>query len=234
MKNIFIILLVSIVLTGCASTGFSVNVDSISATKSNELKRYILVPSNEGITPDNLQYLEYAGYVERALTTQGFVKATDYNDANVAIFLGYGIGEPKTNQYTYSVPTWGKTGIASSNTYGTVNTYGNTATVNSTTTYTPTYGVTGSTTHTGSYTTFTRYMILSALDLNQYKINEQQKQVWRTSVISTGSSGDLRQVFPVLVAASRPYLSKNTGKQVNVLIKEQDRSVLEIKGIEDK
>ncbi len=103
----------------------------------------------------------------------------------------------------------GKTGVSSSNTYGTVSTYGNTATVNSTTTYTPTYGVTGSTTHTGTYTTFTRYMFIDALDLNEYKKTEKQKQIWKTTVISTGSSGDLRRVVPVLVAASKPYVAKN-------------------------
>lgn len=236
MKNIFVVLVVSLVLAGCQATAprFEVNVDSISAPTNNELKRYILLPNNKGITVDNLQYQEYARYVERALATHGFVKANDFNDANVAIFLGYGIGDPQTNQYTYSIPTWGKTGVSSSSTNSTVNVYGNTATVNSNTTYTPTYGVTGSTTGVSSYTTFTRYLVINALDLNEYKATEKQKQLWRTSVVSTGSSGDLRQVLPVLVAASKPYLSKNTGKQVKVSIREQDQPVLEIKGIEVK
>jgi hypothetical protein len=235
MKNVLfaLALALALILSGCQATApsFNVNVDSISVPASNELKRYILLPNNEGVNVDNLQFQEYAGYVERALTDQGFVKATDFDDANVAIFVGYGIGDPQTNQYTYSIPTWGKTGVSSSNTNSTVNAYGNTATINSTTTYTPTYGITGSTTGTRVSTTYTRFLFVSALDLNQYKINGQTKQIWKTSVISTGSSGDLRQVLPILVAASKTYLSKNTGKMINVSIKEEDKRVLAVKGI---
>jgi len=234
MKAFIKILVITLVLSGCAATTaptFNVYVDSISSPVGQELKRYVLLPNNKGVTVDDLQFQEYASYVHRALSAQGFIKAEDFKDANVAIFLGYGIGEPKTNQYTYSLPTWGKTGVSSSNTYGTVSTYGNTATVNSTTTYTPTYGVTGYTTHTGTNTTFTRYMFIDALDLNEYKKTEKQKQIWKTTVISTGSSGDLRRVVPILVAASKPYVAKNTGQKLFILLKEQDQAVLDVKGI---
>jgi hypothetical protein len=236
MKNILLILIFTLFISGCASTTaptFYVYVDSISSPKSQELKRYILLPNNQGVKSGDLQFQEYASYVEKALNSQGFTKANDFKDANVAIFLGYGIGDPKTHQYTYSMPTWGKTGVSSSNTYGTVNSYGSTATVSSTTTYTPTYGVTGSTSHVGSYTTFNRYLSINALDLNQYKVNEEEKQIWKTQVMSSGSSGDLRRVFPILVAASRPYISVNSGQKIEVSLKEQDQQVLEIKGIKN-
>lgn len=236
MKKIKVIIVVFVIfLVGCKTTPqFNVGIDSISAPASNELKRYIILPNNEGVTVDNLQFQEYAIYVERALTDQGFVKAKDFSEANVAIFFGYGIGDPQTNLYTYSIPTWGRTGVSSSNTYSTVNVFGNTARVNSTTSYTPTYGITGSTTGTGTYTTFTRFLFLSAIDLNQFKLNKKTKQIWKTSAISTGSSGDLREVLPVLVAASKPYLSKNTGKMIEVSIKEGDKRILEVKGIKSK
>ena len=232
MKAFIKILALTLVLSGCANAPhFEVYVDSISSPVSQELKRYVLFPINKGVSVDDLQFQEYSSYVHRALSTQGFIKADDITDANIAIFLAYGIGEPKTNQYTYSLPTWGITGVSSSNTYGTVNTYGNRATVNATTTYTPTYGVTGSTTHTGTYTTFTRYMVLDALDLNETKKTEKYKQIWKTTVMSTGSSGDLRKVLPILVAASKPYVAKNTGQKLLINLKEQDQAVLDVKGI---
>ncbi|MCG9712099.1 hypothetical protein L1D29_04620 [Shewanella insulae] len=231
MKKKLLVLLAVVILAGCATTPqFHVNVDSISAPGASKKTEYILLPGLKDVNEGDLQYQEYASYVERALQSNGYTKATNFQDADIAIFLAYGIGEPENHQYTYSLPTWGQTGVASSNTYGTVNTYGNTATYSGTTFYTPTYGVTGSTTHTGSYTTFFRYMFLDAVDLDEYRKTKKEKQIWKTTVTSTGTSGDLRQVFPILVAASKPHIGTNTGKKVNVILKEADQRVMEIKG----
>jgi len=159
-------------------------------------------------------------------------RASNFNEAHIAIFLMYGIGDPQKHQYTYSLPLWGQTGVSSSSTYGTVNTYGSTATYSGTTTYTPTYGVVGSTMHTGTRVTYFRYFILDALDLNEYRRTKKEVQLWKTTVTSTGSSGDLRQVLPVMIGASKEYLGTNTGKKVKVILHENDKRVLEVKGIE--
>lgn len=220
-----------LLLAGCASAPeFHVHVDSISAPGSSVKTKYVLLPGIKDVNADDLQYREYASYIERALASKGYVKSNSFQEADVAIFLGYGIGDPETHQYTYSLPTWGQTGVATSSTYGTVNTYGNTATYSATTTNTPSYGVTGSTTHSGAYTTFMRYMYLDAVDLEEYRNTKKEQQIWKTTVTSSGSSGDLRRVFPILVAALKPHIGKNTGKKVKVIIKEADKRVTEVKG----
>lgn len=233
-----------LVLSGCANMRpptFHINVDSISSAKENKI--YVLLPSNKNVKVDDLQFKEYAKYVNRALQRKGFSPAKNFQKANVAIFLGYGIGEPKEHQFTYSLPTWGKTGISSSTTYGTSNTYGNLNTYgnygtysgntnsSSTTIYTPTYGITGSTRHSGSYTTYFRFMFLDAVDLEEFKKSKKTVQLWKTTVTSSGSSSDLRRVFPILVAASKNYIATNTGKKVQVNLLEDDAQVLAIKGI---
>ena len=231
MKIKLIFILIVIFLGGCATTPeFHVNVDSISAPAASSKTRYLLFPGVKGVNEGDLQYQEYASYVERALSSKGYVKASSFQEADIAIFLAYGIGDPETHQYTYSLPIWGQTGVVSSNTYGTVNTYGNTATYSGTTPYTPTYGVTGSKTHSGSYTTFFRYMFLDAVDLDEYRKTKKEKQIWKISVSSSGSSGDLRRVFPILVAASKPHIGTNTGKKVKVSLKETDKRVIEVIG----
>lgn len=218
-------------LAGCAvAPQFNVSVDSISAPGVGDKTAYVLLPGLKDVNEGDLQYQEYASYVDRVLQSNGYTKAPSFQEADIAIFLGYGIGDPETHQYTYSLPTWGQTGIASSNTYGAVSTYKNTKTYSGTTTYTPTYGVTGSTTHIGSYTTFFRYMFLDAFDLEEYRTTKKEKQIWKTTVTSTGSSDDLRRVFPVLVAASKPHIGTNTGKKVTVILKEADQRVAEVKG----
>ena len=74
-------------------------------------------------------------------------------------------------------------------------------------------------------------MWLDAVDLDEYRETEKEIQLWKTTVTSSGSSGDLRQVFPILVAAAKPHIGSNTGKKVKVILSEGDKRVTEIKGL---
>ncbi|EPN4935666.1 membrane lipoprotein lipid attachment site-containing protein [Vibrio fluvialis] len=231
MKKILMFLSCVLVLSGCASrANFHTYVDSISAPDSPNKKTYILLPGNEGTNSNDLQFIEYASYLVRSLSNSGYELANGYDSADLVVFLSYGIGEPHTEQYTYSVPTWGQTGVSSSSTYGTLNTFGNTSTYTGTTYYTPTYGITGSTTHVGSKTTYFRYLKVMAYDVEAYSQTSELKQVWATTVTSQGTSGDLREVMPILVSAADPYFGKNTGKKVSVSLRENDEVVQKIKG----
>ena len=232
-SKIVLICFVIVFLSGCA-TFFHVSVDSISSPEAESKKRYILLPGLKNMEPTDLQFKEYAAYVERALTSRGFVKANNLEDANIAIFLVYGIGNPQENIYSYSLPVWGQTGASSSSTFGTINTFGNTATYSGTTTYTPKYGITGFMPIVGSYVTYFRYLVLDAVDIDQYKQTQKIVQLWQTTVTSTGRSGDFRLVFPILVAASKPYMGTNTGKKVEIRLTEDDQRVVEIKGISEQ
>lgn len=232
MRRIIVLVSVLTILLGCAlGPMYNVKIDSISGLDTGTKKRYILLSGVKGVDPNDLQFREYASYVERALSSAGYVRTGDFKDANIAVFLAYGIGDPKDHQYSYSLPVWGQTGVSSSTTYGTISSYGSYGTYHGTTTYTPTYGITGYTTHVGSYATFFRFLVLDAVDLEEYRRSEKIVQVWKTTVTSRGSSGDLRRVFPVLVAAARPYIGTNTGKQVDVTLTEGEKAVLEIKGL---
>ncbi len=120
--------------------------------------------------------------------------------------------------------------MRSSTTFGTFHSYGRYGTYHGTTTYTPSYGVTGYKTEVGSYTTYLRFLIIDAVDIEEFKSSGKIVQLWKTTAISRGTTGDLRQVFPVLVAASRPYIATNTGKIVEVTLTLNDKAIREIKG----
>lgn len=232
--NIFASLLVSIALvSGCATmqpTKFHSYVDSLAHANAAAKKRYVLMPIGTEVEAGDLQFQEFAAYIEKILSENGFTKASTFQDADVAIFLTYAIGDPKTYQYTYSLPTWGQTGVSSANTYGTVSSHGGMATYAGTTTYTPTYGITGSTTHLGTNTVYTRFLFLDAYDVSTYIKENKMSQVWQTNVVSTGSSGDLRLVVPYMVAAMKPYLATNTGRRIEVVIRENDPAVQLLRG----
>lgn len=223
-----------ILTSGCATTGqpqFVVNVDSLASPTAASKKTYELLPGNDGTTWDDLQFQEYAAYVIRALTYQGFELATDSEEADIAIILAYGIGDPKTQQYSYTIPVWGKTGVSSSKTTGNISSYGNSASYSGTTTYTPTYGVSGYRTGTGTSTTYSRYIIIGGFDLEQYEATGKAVELWHTNITSSGSSGDLRRLFPVLMGAAASHLGTNTGQKVTVRLYESDDMVTSVKGI---
>lgn len=233
MRRQLVVVALVALLAACATTRqpqFNVTVDSLAALTAQEKRTYILLPGNEGVTWDDLQFQEYAAYLLRVLNAQGFVSTEKAEDADVAIVLSYGIGDPQTRQYSSSLPVWGQTGVASSQTYGTATSYGNSASYSGTTTYTPTYGVTGHTSQIGTQTTYFRYALITGYDFKAFRESKKQGQLWKTTITSSGSSGDLRQVFPILIGAAVPYLATNTGKQVPVKLYENDEIVRSVKG----
>jgi hypothetical protein len=224
-----------LLLAGCATTesppSFNVGVSAYARSGVESQRTFVLLPAEKGVSIDDLQFAEFAVYIERAMYARGYRKAEGFQSADLAVFVEYGIGEPQENKYSYRLPVWGQTGVSSSTTTGNVNVYGSTANYSQTTTNTPTYGVKGYTSHQGTYTTFTRRLFLTAYDLGEYRQNGAERVVWETKVASTGRSGDLRFVFPILVAAGRPYIGVSTGKIVDVILAETDAPVLEVKGI---
>lgn len=214
---------------GCAfAPSYEVSVDSISSGTAELPPSYVLLPGNDGVSPGDLRYQEFAVYVRRALAERGYVETTDPVNAPIAVVLSYGIGDPQEHVRSKSIPVWGQTGVSSSTTRGTATTFGNISTYSGTTTHTPKYGVTGYRTVAESQTTFFRFMILDAYDLDAFRARKDVVALWNTTVTSRGSSGDLRQVFPILVAASKDHFASNTGKQVTVNLTEHDPRVIAI------
>ena len=82
---------------------------------------------------------------------------------------------------------------------------------------------------TKNITGYARLIIIRAYDYKKYKESKTEVQLWQTTIESNGSSGDLRRVFPVLIAASQPYIGTNTGKKVMVTLSEDDSRVIAIK-----
>lgn len=210
-------ILASLFVAGCVplmepDTRFIVHVDSLVAPMTPDAGSYILVPVDEGANEKDLQYREYAAYVHFALETHGYRMSGPDEVPDMVIGLGFGISDPATERYSYSAPIWGQTGVASASTYG------------NTTYFTPSYGVTGHIPQSATLTTFARHLWLAA-----YSVGDEPEELWRTFVHSTGSSGDLRRVFPILVAAGGPYLGKNSVQSIRLELSEDDDEVVAMK-----
>jgi len=211
--------------TSLAAPEFSVSVNSIASPDSIRYKTYHLQP-NPGIDDDwdDLQFQEYAMYVMASLGAMGY-SVVEPEKADLTIFLTYGISDPQASNHSYSLPVSGQTGVASSVTTGVVNS----GVYSGTTTNMPTYGVVGYQQVSKTLINHTRFVSLGAYDYQHFLKTKENKQVWRTDITSTGSSGDLRRVFPVLIASAGNYMGRDTGKAVMVSMLEDDKRVTLIK-----
>lgn len=212
-----------------ATTRFVVDVSSLADPDAAQTRSYVLLPLNDDVDATDLQFREYASYVRRALTARGLAEAESMDAADTAIFLAYGIGDPEHIPYSYSMPVYGKVRGGTTTISGSSVSSSGVTSVNGTVTEAPEYGVVGSRTVSGVHTVFFRYMVVDAVDLTEYRATGQAISTWRTTVTSSGSSGDLRLVFPYLVAASLPHLGANTGESIRVTLPENDKSVMALR-----
>mgnify|MGYP000023530701 CR=1 FL=1 len=224
----WILLSALVFLTACASivqpTTFMIETNSISGIGADLKKQYMLLPLNENLTFDDLEFSEYALHVAFALEQQGYEIAE--GEPEVVIVLDYGIGDAQTKNYSYSVPTFGQTGSIGSTTYGSISSTGN---ISATTTNIPTYGITGSNSYSSSYDVYTRYINIMAFDNKEIDQSGKAKQLWITKVKSTGTSNDLRRVFPIMMSMASKYLGKDTGQTMKDSVTENSSIVMNFK-----
>jgi hypothetical protein len=197
---------------------YSVNVASTAAKSPEERWAYVVATGNEGVSGDDPQFQEYARYVMHALDATGSYQHPEGFDADVAVVVAYGVGNPEEHRYSRSIPVFGQTGVSSHWNY----TYGHPV-------YKPKYGITGYRTEVDVQATYLRYIVLYALDLRAYNSTNELVPLWKTTITSRGSSKDLRKVFPAMIAAAIPYIGTNTARQVSLSIREDDSRVVEVK-----
>ena len=208
-----LLILLLALLTACSTAPrpmkFRTEIDSLVAAADQQGKtRFVVLPGNPGGNEQDLQFIEFKAYIEKILANRGYSKASSLQDSNVVMFLSYGVGNPEIRQYSYEVPMWNDMGYYPMSRY-----YRG---------FYPGYGVGGYTQRIDSYTTFRRYLVLEACDKDAYLLQQQRKQLWKTSVQSSGSSNDLRLVFPYMAAAMQAYIGQNTGHMLTVDIDEAD------------
>lgn len=237
------IVLVTVLASGCLPptdvpshplrTVFAIQVDALRDSATAPAKKsYALFPGLEGVADADLQYREVARYARKALAARGFTEAADPAKAEIAIFLNYGIGEPRTTYFTYSYPVLGIVGPETYTFHSTtVGEAGRTTTTGTLEPF-PRVGVVGTETRIGSATVYFRFLVFEAIDVVRSREAKKPIPTWKTIVTSTGSSGDLRRILPALVVAGQPHLGEHTDHQVDVLLEETDPAILDLRKTE--
>lgn len=203
--------LITPLLSACETAqhlSYRVSVDSLATAAAPALKKYVMAPGDASIAADDLQYQSFSNLVDVGLKAQGFVQANTPADADILVLLSYGISGPISIDTSYVMPTFGQTGVASAMTTGNVG-GGNFSAM---TTYTPSYGVTGYVPINQTSVVFDRRVLVGAY------ATKDRKQVWKTLILSRGSSSDLRMVMPYMIRAATPYFGKDTGHRVDITL----------------
>ena len=217
-RSAFPIILV-VVLFGCMSfqTAYEVQISGFERRDyDNAPHKYLLLPAEKDVSQNDLQFVEYAKYVDFALAKRDCLRVDSIPDATEVIFLYYGIGNPQEHQYTFSLPASGETDDSSSPGVDTLGIYGKWGSYGGTKTSAPGAG-------------YFRYASLSAVDLTKWSESQEVVEVWRMEISSIGSSSDLRDVFPVMIAACEGYLGRSTGKAIIRTMKDEDPEVVEMR-----
>lgn len=222
-----VLLAITVLLAAACSTAprplqFRTEIDSLVANTGSQLNtRFFVLPGNSGINESDLQFIEFKTHIEKVLANRGYSKADSLQDSNVVMFLSYGIGAPEVHQYSYDVPMWNDMGVyypyrMSGYYRGFYPGFG--------------WGMAGYSQRTESYTTFRRHLALEACEKDAYVQQQQRKQLWKTTVQSSGSSNDLRLVFPYMAAAMQAYIGTNSGHMLAVDIDENNPVVRSLLG----
>lgn len=189
-------------------------VDAYTAPNIDPKAVYQVAPGSKEAAGD-LQWQEFNGELRNALIVSGFnVPPTIETPPDVMVLLTY-VVRPKTHVVTTtSGGSRGTTTIAP--TYAGAPQLGYTAT---------TEGASAPSVQSREIETFFRAIDVTAYDYKVFKASKQLQQVWKVTVMSEGSNGDMRTVLPVLLAEARPYFGKSTGRKVDVKMNPGDPEV---------
>jgi hypothetical protein len=177
----------------------------------------------ENVDVSDLQFKEYARYVDAVLADHGMQRVNEDEAAQLIIGLAYGISDPKTLQESVPIKvTTGGYSTFSGTAYGT----GGFASMSGTTWTPESTQVVGSQVVTQTY--YIRHLSLLAVDVASSS-NEAAATAWELHASSAGQSGDLRAVFPVMLFAASPHIGADTGAMVHRRVALRNRHVEELR-----
>lgn len=207
----------ALALGGCATT-HRVQVDALAHPTLAPAKRTYAFASSAkaGQQPGDLRTNEVLRQVGQALAGRGF-RAVPDGEAELKIFVDFGVGDPVTRAYTFTTPIYAEVGGRySTRTRETKDADGKTrSTVEEV--YIPgNYVRVGTDITTNSVTTYRKHLRLSARLREAGVKPEAGREVWTITAVMDDQEGDLRAALPLLTAAIGPHFATDTGQAIVV------------------
>jgi hypothetical protein len=215
---------------GCLRPTYRGTVSALARPDAAEPTTFVLVPADEGIDVQELEYESNARLIQRMLEESGYSKVGAASEAKLVITLAFHLGEPSAEKVDMPAPVYGPVGSSTSTTYGTINQVPGGA-VYSGTTYTyQNVGIVGY--DTASFTIYTQ---LSRVELRAYsavaEARSPSSEVWRVTSQSGMVTDDLRALLPFHILAIQPYIARTTPSgSIAVTIPLNDPRIAKLRG----
>jgi len=212
-----LLVVAALVVGGCATT-HRVQVDALAHPELAPAKRtYAFATTGQpGRGPGDLRYGEVLRRVEQVLAARGF-RPTAATEADLNLFVDFGVGDPVTRAYTFTTPIYGEVGGRyATRTRETKDADGKTHTTVEQVYIPGNFMRVGTDVSTNTVTTYRKHLRLSARLREPGVKPEAGREVWTITAVCDDREGDLRAVLPLLAAAIEPHLATDTGKAIVV------------------
>lgn len=236
---------IALAISGCG-TLYKLDVTAYNNPNVEVGTSYVILSGNPDIPVSSPEFIEYASQVERALEPKGFrrIEDGDLSKAALGIYVSMAVSDPAKRYHTvqrglYESPYADESAATvrgSGQSGGGNDGSGGASQAKMPTTPAPEM-LAGVAENSFATTVFTKHLNLVAIDLQAYikeiaDVGREQAvpvEVWSVDIETTGQPSDLKEVFPVMVAASQPYLGDSTDDVVHTKLSATDKRVQQIK-----
>jgi hypothetical protein len=236
---------IALAMSGC-STLYKLDVTAYNNPNVDIGNSYVILSGNPDLPVSSPEFVEYASQVERALEPKGFTRVAgdDPSKADLGVYVSMAVSDPAKRYHTvqrglYESPYADESAATvrgSGQSGGSNDGSGGASQAKMPTTPAPEM-LSGVAENSFATTVFTKHLNLVAVDLQSY-IKEIEAvgrekavpiEVWSVDIETTGQPSDLKEVFPVMVAAGQPYVGDSTDDVVQTKLSGSDQRVRQIK-----
>lgn len=194
MKRIilsFLLLILSLICFAQNKSPLTININSFGTYDMNK-KSYYIESCMDNLPTYDLEFKEFASYIDMVMATKGAVRCDDHKQADVVILMHFDITD-ESYMTSVPIPFFAYYQFSGS-------------------TYNYSYGITGY--HSVTKKVDNYHSVINLYAYNNKKI-ETPEMLWKINISSEGDVYDYRIVFPYLAFSSISYIGKDTYSMVS-------------------
>lgn len=212
-----LLILAFLPLAAC-TTGYNIRVDGIAGdTVSVGSGRYFIASNMQNIDESDLYFREFAALLDPPLQAIGLTAASGQEQADMVIYLNYGISGGENVYYSYERPYYQLIGGETVTWRETRTDSGGNKTVVTGTVHVPLqYHFVGTVREMETAVVYTGFFSLEARKAG--KEAQKQPALWQLTVKCTSWDNDLRRLMPMMTDTAAPWFGKNTGRELSFTV----------------